>query len=71
MHESRVEIMRGTCKNGLYHEDKTFNSNDIKMFMTHSKTKSKYDVVHNALGHPGKFGMNWHKHIKCSIHIRR
>ena len=60
MHETGVEIMRGTCKNGLYHEDKTFKCNDIKMFMTHSKTKSKYDEVHNALGHPGKFGMNWH-----------
>ena len=60
MHETGVEIMRGTCKNGLYHEDKDFKCNDIKMFMTHSRTKSKYDEVHNALGHPGKFGMNWH-----------
>jgi hypothetical protein len=38
----------------------SFHNNDIKMFMTNSRTKSKYDEVHNALGHPGKFGMSWH-----------
>ena len=60
MHDTGTEIMRGTCKHGLYYEDKSFNSNDIRMYMTHSKTKSKYDEVHNALGHPGKLGMSWH-----------
>ena len=29
MHETGVEIMRGTCKHGLYHEDKNFKCNDI------------------------------------------
>ena len=60
MHDTGVEIMRGTRHNGLYHEEKEFLNNDIRMFMTHSKTKSKYEEVHNALGHPGKFGMSWH-----------
>ena len=52
--------MRGTCKNGLYYEDKSFNNNEIKMFLTHAKHESKYDLVHRALGHPGQFGMKWH-----------
>ena len=59
MHDSGIEITRGTCINGLYHEDKTFK-NDIKMFLTHSKMDSVYDEVHLALGHPGKSGMLWH-----------
>ena len=60
MHDHGIEIMRGTCKNGLYYEDKSFNNNEIKMFLTHAKHESKYDEVHRALGHPGKFGMKWH-----------
>jgi hypothetical protein len=28
--------------------------------MSNSKSVSKYDEVHLALGHPGKFGMKWH-----------
>ena len=60
MHDHGTEIMRGTCHNGLYYEDKSFNYNDIKMFLTHSKHESKYDEVHSALGHPGKLGMKWH-----------
>ena len=60
MHKTGIEIMRGTCQNGLYHEDKSFVNNDIKMFLTHTKTDSKYDEVHRALGHPGKLGMQWH-----------
>ena len=30
------------------------------MYMSHTKTDSKYDEFHNAFGHLGKFGMNWH-----------
>ena len=60
MHTDGVEIMRGICHNGLYHEDKSFKNNDINMFLTHSKYESKYDQVHLALGHPGQYGMQWH-----------
>ena len=60
MHDNGTEIMRGTCVNGLYHEDKTFKNTDIKMFLTHSKVKSVYDEVHLPLGHPGNAGMQWH-----------
>ena len=60
MHDHGTEIMRGHCHNGLYYEDKSFQNNDIKMFLTHSKHESKYDEIHRALGHPGKFGMKWH-----------
>ena len=41
MHDHGTEIMRGTCHNGLYYEDKSFKNNDIKMFLTHSKHESK------------------------------
>ena len=49
MHDHGTEIMRGTCHNGLYYEDKSFKNTDIKMFLTHSKHESKYDEVHRAL----------------------
>jgi Reverse transcriptase (RNA-dependent DNA polymerase) len=61
MNDNGVEIMRGKCRQGLYHEDKSFvSNNNIKMLMSNSKSVSKYDEVHLALGHPGKFGMKWH-----------
>ena len=61
MDKNGEEIMRGICKQGLYHEDKNFvNTNNIRMFMSNTKYISKYDQVHLALGHPGKFGMQWH-----------
>ena len=60
MHKTGVEIMRGTGQNSQYHENKTFINNDIKIFMTHTKTDSKNDEVHRALGHLGKLGMQWH-----------
>jgi hypothetical protein len=31
MHDTGTEIMRGTCQNGLYYEDKTFHNNDINL----------------------------------------
>ena len=68
MHNYGVEIMRGTCINGLYHEDKSFKNNDIRMFFTHSMIDSKYDEVHLALDHPGKLGMQWHD--KNTLHAQ-
>ena len=57
-----VEIMRGLCNQGLYHEDKSFvNNKNLRMLMTHTKSISKYDEVHLALGHPGHKGMEWHR----------
>lgn len=62
MHSSGIEIMRGLCHQGLYHEDKSFvSSTHFKMLMTSTKAPSKYDEVHLALGHPGKLGMEWHR----------
>ena len=67
MDKSGIEIMRGICKQGLYHEDKSFVSNNsIRMLMTSTKPTSKYDEVHLALGHPGKSGMEWHR--KNTLH---
>ena len=67
MHTSGIEIMRGLCHNGLYHEDKNFvNSTEYRMLIAKTKTTSKYDEIHNALGHPGKSGMAWHR--KNTLH---
>lgn len=62
MHDTGTEIMRGLCHHGLYYEDKEFvKRTNFKMFLTHTKSISKYDEVHLALGHPGKLGMEWHR----------
>ena len=62
MDKNGIEIMRGICRQGLYHEDKSFvTNNNIRMLMTSTKPTSKYDEVHLALGHPGKSGMEWHR----------
>lgn len=62
MHASGGEIMRGLCHNGLYHEDKSFvTSTSFRMMLTNFKPISKYDQVHLTLGHPGQYGMEWHR----------
>lgn len=42
MYRSGVEIIRGICQNELYQEDKSSVNNKIEMFITHSKSESKY-----------------------------
>ena len=51
MHDTGTEIMRGLCHHGLYYEDKEFvKRTNFKMFLTHTKSISKYRSEERRVG---------------------